>query len=175
MKESYAVTVLCNLAWFLAGIVCMPLFMAGSLVSAAIFGAPCCYFITNPKMYGAIKDTLYEMYREKGLRLTGTVAKRWTTTSEKGGTSHFISAIYHQNNHLGDEQRYIRHLQVSATSYSQTSLNLVILPQYPKSAIPLAQAEKMDISGESPVWPELGIGGSFVWTCFWNVVSGWVA
>ena len=64
--------------------------------------------------------------------MSGQVVKQWNN-SEKSGPEHFVNVVYQTTR----EERYTKELQGRSTVQSQTCMDLMVLPQYPRSTDPI--------------------------------------
>jgi len=135
MLIDYFIKALCSLTESIIILLCMPLVFV-FLISALFCAGPCFYFQIN-----IFSDSdLCEKYRVEGLRLSGQVVKRWTDNDE----IHCISVLYQI---AGEE--YVKDFKVIEAVQSQTCFDIVVLPQYPRSANRLALIEQNNGWGES--------------------------
>jgi len=153
MLIDYFIKALCSLTESIIILLCMPLVFVFLIFASFCFG-PCFYFQIN---IDSADCELREKYRVEGLRLSGQVVKRWSDND--GG--HCISVLYQ----IAGE-KYVKDFKVIEAVQSQTCNDIVVLPQYPRSADMLALIEQNNVWGASE-W--CGICFSLIWFCSWNV------
>lgn len=124
-----------------------------------------CIFSIGPLMFykGTIfnSNALVEKYITEGLRLQGSVVKRW----EKNGIFH-MRVEYRANN----DGRYVKDFLVPKSDYdSQSTLELIRLPDYPRSAILYASVKDKD-ADFLPSHDGESIFVAFIWITIWNLI-----
>jgi hypothetical protein len=123
-----------------------------------------------------MKRDLNKMYLAKGIRLSGTVLHQWTNTSEgKDGTitSYHVKVLYE----APGGGMYVKNFEVTQYEQRQANLQLIILPQYPASAIPYFQVDPLEqwMPFATKEWSSgdtqelFHVGFSFFLVSAWNI------
>lgn len=147
--------------------VCFPFFIAGALVILVFFSGPTVYFATSRGIFGTAE--IFEKYDCEGIALRGSVVKRWMTSgTDKTPPGYRIRVLYHASPTEGAEEAYVKDLTVAnASAQSQAYHDVVVLPEYPRSAIApkRIQYECSGDEGQGSFLQILGMLLSLIWAC----------
>jgi hypothetical protein len=131
--------------------------LVGRLLFSILFGGPLIYYrgtILN-------SDALVIKYSNEGVRLQGTVIKRWKSTGHNNSTRLHVSVVYPV-----DRERYvINDLAVDEEFYSLPNIDLIRLPDYARSAILFVGFDDPDFPTSSKL-PSIFFG--FFWMLILN-------
>ena len=136
-------------------------------------------FLVGPYLYFELlmKRDLNEMYLAKGIRLSGSVLEQWTTTSiveNSGPTTSFNVKVLYEAPGGG---MYVKNFEVTEDKQSLTNIQLIILPQYPASAIQYSTIDPLEkwMPFDTEKWFTIDTRQlyivilSFLWTFVYNI------
>lgn len=152
-----AITGLGSIILGLGSIILCPFMLVGRLLFSILFGGPLIYYrgtILN-------SDALANKYSNEGVRLQGTVIKRWKSTGHHSTTMLHVSVVYPV-----DRERYvINDLAVDEEFYSLPNIDLIRLPDYARSAISF-----VGFDGVDPDFPTSSKLPSIFFGFFWMLI-----
>ena len=135
-----------------------PFMLVGTLLFGTLFAGPLVYYrgtILN-------SDALAENYSKNGVRLQGKVIARWKDSGGEGEPTFHVRIVYEV-----DHERYVKNdLTVNQDLYSKSKQDLILLPDYPRSAILFAGVDGSDHDFPPSKLPAIYFG--FFWMSLWN-------
>jgi len=128
-----------------------------------LFFGPVIYF----QGAGLNSNALTAKYVSEGDLYYGAVVKRWEYTSGDHGTAYFVLVSY-----TFDARRYTKKFQVFPDTYGNNTIELLCLPDYPRSAILRDSAKHFD--KDFP--PSKGFSRffGFFWSTIWTLIPTFI-
>lgn len=126
-------------------------------------------FVGGPLIYyrGTILNSyaLTNKYSKEGLKLQGKVVAQRKDTSGEAGPTYHVKVMYRV-----ESERYVTNeMNAGQELYSNSKLDLIRLPDYPKSAILLASVDGFDTDFPPSKLPSIYFG--LFWMSCWNGVT----
>lgn len=89
-----------------------------------------------------MEKDLNKLYLAEGIRLSGSVLERATHTSSGDGgcyTLYHVKVLYEASG----GRMYVKNCAVTGDKLAQTNIQLIVLPQYPASAIQYSRVDPL--------------------------------
>eukprot|EP00979_Chaetoceros_neogracilis_P005178 scaffold907_cov198-Chaetoceros_neogracile.AAC.15 len=143
---------------------CMHLMkLVAIVIFVAIFFIPAFLFLAGPYFYFAFfqRKDLNKLYLAEGIRLSGSVLESHVTSGNCGRYTLYDVKVLYEAPGGG---MYVFYCLLNGDKLAQTNIQLIILPQYPASAIPYFQVDPLGTidrltTGNTSMWHFV----SFLW------------